>query len=122
MRNLLLFSAMSASLSGALTACGGNTQESEDSAEPVCDTALPVTWSNWGQGFVLTHCSGCHAETALDRHGAPEGLFFDTENQVLESAAMLLSMVVEEETMPPAGGVREEEMVLLEAWLGCLVQ
>ena len=121
MRPLLLLVAVGASLGGALLACGGDAQESQDTAQPVCDTALPVTWSNWGEGFVLTHCSGCHAETALDRHGAPEGLFFDTENQVLEFAATLLRMVVDEESMPPAGGVRQEEMVLLEAWLGCLV-
>ena len=117
-RLLMLFS----SLGAALTACGGAAQENGDSAQPVCDTALPVTWANWGEGFVLTHCSGCHAESAPDRHGAPEGFVFDTEEQVLQSAATLLRMVVEEESMPPAGGVRDEEMALLEAWLSCYAE
>lgn len=120
MTSRLLFCLWSASLCGALLACGGEAQERDDSAQPVCDTALPVTWSNWGEGFVLTHCSGCHAENASDRHGAPEGVFFDSEEQVLQSATTFLRMVVDDETMPPAGGVRQEEMVLLEAWLGCL--
>lgn len=107
---------------GGLAACGGNAERIEDSAQSVCDTALPVSWDNWGEGFMLTHCSGCHAEGAPDRHGAPDGVFFDSEDQVLGAAATLLRMVVDEDTMPPAGGVREEEKILLEAWLGCLVE
>ena len=52
MTSRLLFCLWSASLCGALLACGGEAQERDDSAQPVCDTALPVTWSNWGEGFV----------------------------------------------------------------------
>ena len=110
------------SLAVLLLACGSESDGLEDSALPVCDTALPVTWDNWGQGFLLTHCSGCHSASAPDRHGAPENVVFDTEEQATESAATLLRLVIEEESMPPAGGVRAEEMALLEAWLSCYAE
>ena len=96
--------------------CGGEDLGPE---VPACDTALEVTWSNWGEGFMLTHCSGCHAATSPDRHGAPEGVFFDTEEEVLENAASIVRVVLESQTMPPAGGIVADDLVLLDAWLHC---
>lgn len=84
-----------------------------------CDTALEVTWSNWGEGFLLTHCSGCHARTNTDRRGAPEDVHFDTEEEALERAASIVRVVLENQSMPPAGGILEDDLILLDAWLQC---
>jgi uncharacterized membrane protein len=96
--------------------CGDEEARPEVEA---CDTALAVTWSNWGEGFMLTHCSGCHAVTSRERNGAPVDVHFDTEEEVLENAASVVRVVLESQTMPPAGGILEDDLILLDAWLNC---
>ncbi len=108
-----------------LAACAQDPAPADDSAAPAdatptwCDTATEVAWADFGEGFLLTHCQGCHASTAPDRHGAPEGAVFDTEEDALDRAEAILRTVLEEQSMPPAGGVTEDERVLLETWLSC---
>lgn len=84
-----------------------------------CDTAVEVGWDDFGHGFVLTHCQGCHASTSPERHGAPESVVFDTEQDVLDQAEAVLRVVVDSPTMPPAGGVTDGEKELLRTWLIC---
>jgi len=94
----------------------------DDTIEPPpswCDTAIEVTYENWGRGFLSTHCQGCHASTAPDRYSAPETVTFDNEDEVIQWASRVLARVIDDGTMPPAGGVNEDEKVLLSSWLEC---
>ena len=84
-----------------------------------CDSSPSVTWDNWGRGFVTTHCQGCHASTAPDRYGAPEGVDFDTMADLREWRERVRVRVLETEDMPPAGGLSEDEKFLLEVLLDC---
>ena len=84
-----------------------------------CDTAMDVTWGNFGEGFVLTHCQGCHAEDAPQRFGAPATVSFDDESDVLTNRSAMLRTILEAESMPPAGGLTDDEKLLVEVWLTC---
>jgi len=85
-----------------------------------CADAPRVTWSSWGQGFLMGHCQGCHASTAIDRYGAPEEIVFDTVDDTWTHANAILSTATEDPiTMPPSGGVDPDERTLLAAWLTC---
>ncbi|RME26092.1 MAG: hypothetical protein D6798_07370 [Deltaproteobacteria bacterium] len=84
-----------------------------------CDTAVEVTWEDWGDGFMRTQCQGCHASQAEERYGAPPEVVFDTEADVIRWRARILVRTVDERTMPPAGGVDEVDLQLLETWLRC---
>ncbi len=79
-----------------------------------------VTWDNFGEGFLLTNCQGCHASTSEERYGAPLEVSFDTEEQAAAFSERLRVTVLETGSMPPAGGVHEDDLVLLERWLECL--
>ena len=46
----------------------------------------PVTWDGYTRGFFLTYCAACHSSSATERYGAPEGVDFDTPQQVLDQA------------------------------------
>ena len=94
-----------------LLACAG----ANDSA--MCHEA--PTYDAWTKGFLKSKCQGCHAETAPDRFGAPEGIHFDTYDATVERIELIRSSILERETMPPAGGVTDDETLLLQWWLDC---
>lgn len=92
-----------------------------DTGDPCADVPL-VNWDNFGQGFIIEACQGCHASTAQDRHGAPQAVHFDTVDdvwlwrpQVLDRAAP----VDGDPTMPPAGGTDPDDRTRLRWWLDC---
>jgi uncharacterized membrane protein len=105
--------------------------EQEETADPegepasvdsgVCGESLPeMTWQSFGNGFVSTYCQGCHASGTFDRHGAPESVVFDSEDDVLSRAdAMTRTTLSEAPTMPPGGGIPTEQRELLAAYLKC---
>ncbi len=78
-----------------------------------------VSWDSFGQGFLITHCQGCHASTSPQRYGAPEGISFDTQAQAAKQQDAIGRTVLDQESMPPAGGLNDEERALLEQWLAC---
>jgi len=85
-----------------------------------CDTGVRQSWETFGQGFVVSQCQGCHASTAPDRYGAPEGVVFDTEEDVIVFSERILARATGPDAdMPPGGGPIEEDRVRLERWLRC---
>ena len=113
-------------LSGLL--CLGCSEEN-DTSEPLmatgpCAETPRVTYANFGRGFMIEYCQGCHASTTVDRHGAPgEGdpggpVYFDTIEQAWSQADRILARALDE-TMPPGGGVTGDDLVRLEWWLTC---
>jgi hypothetical protein len=111
-----------------LVALGGCAIDDEpDETEEVgqadatsCADAPTITWETFGEGFVTTHCQGCHASLSPDRRDAPDNVVFDEEADVLRmKTAILESAGTDEPTMPPTGGTSEEERLKLRIWLRC---
>jgi hypothetical protein len=98
----------------------GGSHETGTPTDPFCDGQPQVTWANFGHGFLLGACQGCHAASAPDRHDAPESVTFDTVDEAWAWDARILSRSTgEAPTMPPLGGVSDDDRLLLEIWLRC---
>jgi len=95
------------------------TSPADDTADDPCAGQAEVTWSGWAQGFFRGYCTSCHSRTAPDRWGAPEGIDFDTESDVVSRSAQIRSAVLERESMPVGGGVIADDLELLELYLDC---
>lgn len=95
----------------------------EDSAEAeppaACADAPDVTWDNFGYGFFLTYCNSCHSRNTADRRGAPDGVDFDTEADLVQWKERVNVRVLQEGTMPLGGGVYSDELELLQVMLAC---
>jgi mono/diheme cytochrome c family protein len=91
---------------------------------PSCGPETPtVTWDTFGEGFVTTHCQGCHASTAVDRQGAPVDRVFDSEADVLAQSERILDAIsAEPARMPPAGGLGADDRERLAIWLTCFTE
>ena len=110
----------------AMLACGGqettnDTAKQDTGTKDACDTGYAVTWDNWAHGFLTTYCLSCHSENTNDRHDAPEGLNFDTEEMVDQWKAPIYNATITQETMPVGGGVYEEDLILFESYLRCVL-
>ena len=96
--------------------------------EAVCPEGSTLTWETFGQQFMTTYCTECHASTleGAERQGAPLYHDFDT----LEGVLPVLDHVDEKaasgpaatnELMPPPGNptptLAEREQ--LGEWLAC---
>lgn len=92
---------------------------SDDTGGDPCDLQPEVTWSGWAQGFFRGYCTSCHSRTTPDRWGAPEGLNFDTEEDVVSRVDQIRSAVLESDRMPVGGGVLASDLELLEVYLDC---
>ncbi len=100
----------------ALAGCGS----APETTDPRCTDTAVLTWDNFGQAFIVTNCQSCHAATAMDRHGAPAAVTFDTRGDVLRQAARVLARVAgDSPTMPPGGGISEESRHKITVWLSC---
>lgn len=101
-----------------LLACGPGAG---DSGDPRCTEAPVVTWESYGHIFMTTYCVSCHSTYNEDhRYGAPVGVDFDSEADLIRQAVRVRVRVLEEQTMPVAGGVFPDDLVLLERYLDCL--
>ncbi len=101
-----------------LLACGGGEEESGD---PTCVEPPVVTWDSYGHIFMTTYCVSCHSVYNVDhRFGAPLGVDFDTEADLIRQVERVRVRVIEEQTMPVAGGVFADDLLLFERYLGCL--
>jgi len=54
-----------------------------------CPTANAPSYDSFGQRFFATYCTSCHSRDATDRHGAPAGEDFDTEDDIRRHAAAI---------------------------------
>ena len=97
-----------------------NVEDSIPLVNPACEDAPALRYNNFGHGFLIENCNGCHAATATERYGAPEDVHFDDVDEAwLWSAQILLAVTGEEATMPPEGGVSEDDKQRLIWWLEC---
>ena len=99
-------------LSFLLLACG----EATDTAHCTAD----VSWNNWGHGFFLTWCSSCHAASTEERHGAPENITFDSEQEVARWRERIYARVILQQDMPVGGGISDDNVQILHDYLTLL--
>ena len=96
----------------------------DDSSDPECAREPPLDYTGFGEGFLTTHCLGCHSSLlpAEMRHDSPVGVDFDTYERVLQWADRIEARATgAEPTMPPSGGPSKDEIALLTEWLHCQV-
>ena len=98
----------------------GCASKSADTAslEAACTTidSSDVTWNTWSQGFFMTWCQACHSATTQNRHGAPEGIDFDTETEVMQWRERILIRVIVDQSMPLGGGLSSADLDLLQRY------
>ncbi|RME27047.1 MAG: hypothetical protein D6798_05435 [Deltaproteobacteria bacterium] len=118
---------MGARLPGVLllmaAACGDT---GGDTAAPGdCDRDPPLSYDNFGQQFMDTHCAGCHSSLLPEplRNGAPLGVDLDTYAGVVQWVDRIEARSVGDDAdMPPGGGPSDEERARLAEWLRCAVR
>ena len=88
-----------------------------------CTTNPPLTWENFGFGFLDDQCNGCHSHfhEGDDRSGAPVGVDFDSWDLTLQWAERIHIRSVESQTMPPASVMNPSDRVMLDEWMRCEV-
>lgn len=89
-----------------------------------CPREPALDWDNFGHGFMVQYCNGCHASTWPEdkREGAPLGVDFDSYAGVIAWADRIEARSVPDDAdMPPGGGPTAEERALLHEWLSCAV-
>ena len=96
----------------------GCSSSQEDSALE-CDSESTPIYSDWVEGFLSSKCQSCHASTSANRYGAPEDIYFDTEEAALYWLEDIERTVIQTPSMPPSAGVRDEELLLLQQWIDC---
>ena len=103
-----------------LLACGASDDEEVDVDTGFCADVAVSTWDNFGAGFISGNCQSCHASTTATRHGAPDEVTFDDEEEVLAQADRILARATGEDPgMPPQGGVGDDDRYRLGVWLRC---
>jgi uncharacterized membrane protein len=86
------------------------------------------TWDTVGAPFVATWCTPCHSSAlpVAERSGAPSGVDFDTEADVLARLdrfqARALDAAGTPAAMPPSGGPDAALLARVQTWLDCLAQ
>ncbi len=93
-----------------------------DSGLADCAHDPPLSYDNFGRGYLRTHCAGCHSEGLPEgsREGAPVGVDLDTWAGALTWAERTEARATgESPTMPPAGGPTPDERLRFEEWVRC---
>ena len=85
-----------------------------------CEDQPLLNWTNFGQGFLIQYCNGCHHSDTPDRYGAPDEAVFDSVDLVWDQKGSILSVSTgESPRMPPNGGASDLDRRMLEIWLNC---
>lgn len=101
----------------------GCSDKEADTADAICLDAPTVTWASHGEALMTQWCQPCHASDAANRHGAPDAITFDTEEQTLALSGLILSVATgDAPTMPPSIDLPEEDVYWLEIWLRCAAE
>lgn len=98
----------------------------DDTGDGACARTPPLSWDNFGDGFMTKHCTGCHASLLPEasREGAPLTVNLDTYADVLQWADRVQARAGGAgdsggADMPPGGGPSDDERARLEEWLTC---
>ena len=101
-----------------LVSCESTLDTGEEYSD--CIQENPRTWENWGEGFFQTWCQSCHSRTTPQRTGAPDGINFDTLDDVLQWEEEIRDSVIKSARMPKGGGIPETVLNDLSEYLDCI--
>ena len=103
-----------------MISCGDKSDfdSGTDTSEPIADPC-DIHWDGWANGFFSTYCRSCHSSTSEQRHGAPEGVDFDTQADIEMWLERIEVRVLEEQTMPLGGGIPEVDLEQFATWMAC---
>lgn len=122
---------------GGCTGGGGGKDDSGDTALAAADTggapsAIPgrpcppdseLTWENFGEATMLTHCVGCHSENLAEgtaRGEAPVGVDFNTHALTQDWLERIHARSADDNrTMPPVDTMSDQTRAALGDWLAC---
>jgi uncharacterized membrane protein len=90
------------------TACGAQSTGITES-DLTCDTSL--TYASFGQAFIETNCSSCHA--------GKESPNLSTQAAVKSNSSKILQEAVYTTAMPDGADLSNDERMLLGQWLTC---
>jgi uncharacterized membrane protein len=87
---------------------------------PVASTGEAVTWAEV-EPIIATHCRSCHSANPTHAvfRTAPNGVMYDTPEQVANKAPMIKLRAVDSATMPLGNetNMTAEERAKLGAWI-----
>ena len=116
MKSWNVFLGLMIGTSVSLTACGGD--ELGDPTGSTCPTDSALTYENFGEEFMRTHCLACHGAKG------PESPKFDTLAQIQAKAGDIDRAAASgpkgtNTFMPDGGSVDTAEREKLGEWLAC---
>lgn len=105
---------------------GGSSGGSTGAHVDPCEDSV-LTWENFGEGFMLSWCTGCHhsALPNAQRADAPCRVNLDTHAGASAFAPLIKLRAIDYKTidglkpMPPAALIPEAELALLQEWIEC---
>jgi uncharacterized membrane protein len=89
-------------------ACGASATGITE-ADLTCDTSL--SYANFGQAFISTNCSSCHA--------GKDNPNLSTVSAVKSNSSKILDQAVYTTAMPDGSDLSNDERMLLGEWLTC---
>lgn len=80
-----------------------------------------LTYDNFGRPFLDANCQWCHASTVTDRHGAPDFVTFDTQDDVHARLDRIFVRAAGPNTTMPPGpdDPPADARAQLAEWLSC---
>lgn len=103
-------------------ACGGDDGPPDDPGLEYCPPDSDAEQAE-GQQWITFSCTNfCHSESRVGdaRGGAPEGMNFDTPEQMIADAQAIYDSIVRTENpMPPNGSLRRDQIELVRIFLAC---
>ncbi len=108
------------------TSTGGSSGGSTGAHVDPCEESV-LTWENFGEGFMLSWCTGCHhsALPNAQRADAPCRVNLDTHAGASAWAPLIKLRAIDYMTidglkpMPPSALIPEAELDLLREWIEC---
>ena len=94
-------------------------------SERPCPDDSELTYENFGEGFMLSWCNGCHSSVMPEgeRQDAPLASNFDDLDAVRAWSDRIWFRSADHNiTMPPVGGPEDDERARLGEWLACGAQ
>jgi hypothetical protein len=87
-----------------------------------CPVGSTLTYETFGRDFFQHYCLHCHsAQVGPDRTGAPEGVNFDTQDEIVSRKETIWGVAADENSLMPAAGAAPsmDERHELGDWLAC---
>ncbi|MBA2320499.1 MAG: hypothetical protein H0V89_05025 [Deltaproteobacteria bacterium] len=103
---------------------GPKPEDTSTTAEATLPSACDdpsLTWEGFAQPFFSSWCTSCHgsALVGLARHGAPEGIDFDTLEATIPFSPLIELVAVDALTMPPTDAIEPAHRARLADWIAC---